>query len=110
MTFIGYADGVKGYLFMRKPNNVVFTVTKALFDETMFPNCPDTKHQGFTPVGDTPDADDHIPSENEFDNFDNDDNFLPQNNCQPSYPPPAPKNHESENESSDSEGGWLKEF
>src|SRR6202161_2471636 len=23
MTFIGYADGVKGYLFMRSPNNIV---------------------------------------------------------------------------------------
>ena len=57
MTSIGYADGVKGYLFMRKPNNVFFIV---LFDETMFSNCPDTKCQGFTPVGDTPNADDHI--------------------------------------------------
>ena len=41
MTFIGYSDGLKGYLFMRSPNNVVFTAVKALFDETMFPKCPE---------------------------------------------------------------------
>ena len=41
MTFISFADGVKGYLFMRSPNNVVFTAVKALFDEQMFPKCPE---------------------------------------------------------------------
>ena len=41
MTFIGFADGVKGYLFMRNPNNVVFTAVKALFNEKMFPKCPE---------------------------------------------------------------------
>ena len=35
MTFIGFTDGIKGYLFMRSPNNVVFTTIKALFDETV---------------------------------------------------------------------------
>ena len=41
MTFIGFAEGIKGYLFMRSPDNVVFTAVKALFDETMFPKCPE---------------------------------------------------------------------
>ena len=43
MTFIGFADGTKGYLFMRSPNNVVFTAVKGLFDENMFPKCPEMK-------------------------------------------------------------------
>ena len=41
MMFISYSDGIKRYLFMRSPNNVVFTAVKALFDETMFPKCPE---------------------------------------------------------------------
>jgi hypothetical protein len=38
MTFIGLVEGTKGYIFMRNPNNVVFTTIQALFDETSFQN------------------------------------------------------------------------
>ena len=41
MTFLGYPQGTKGWMFMRGPNNVIFTVTQALFDETLFLKCPD---------------------------------------------------------------------
>ena len=41
MTFLGYSQGTKGYLFMRGPNNVLFTAVQALFNETLFPKCPD---------------------------------------------------------------------
>ena len=51
MTFISLADGVKGYIFMRSPNNVIFTAAQALFDETLYPKCPDMCHPGYTPVG-----------------------------------------------------------
>jgi hypothetical protein len=40
MTFIGIVEGTKGYIFMRSPNNVVFTAIQALFDEKLFPKCP----------------------------------------------------------------------
>ena len=40
MTFIGYPTGTKGYLFMRSPNNVLYTAVQALFDETLYPKCP----------------------------------------------------------------------
>ena len=89
MTFIGLAEGVKGYLFMRKPNNVVFTAAKALCDETMYPNCPDTNHQGFTPVGNDPNTDDHIPPEDdESDDLDGDDDsgLTERRLSNPSYP------------------------
>jgi hypothetical protein len=36
MTFIGISEG---YIFMRSPNNNVFTAIQALFDETLFPKC-----------------------------------------------------------------------
>ena len=62
MTFIGYAEGVKGYLFMRSPNNVVFTAAQALFDEKMFPKCPDM-HHGTTPIGEQPTHEENIPLE-----------------------------------------------
>jgi hypothetical protein len=39
MTFTGYPQAVKGYLFMRSPNNVLFTAVQALFDETLYPKC-----------------------------------------------------------------------
>ena len=55
MTFISYSDGTKGYIFMRSPNNVVFTAIQALFDETLYPKCPNMRHSGYTPVGLTPD-------------------------------------------------------
>jgi hypothetical protein len=39
MIFIGFTDGMKGYKFMRLPNNVIFHGSTAVFDETMFPKC-----------------------------------------------------------------------
>jgi hypothetical protein len=55
MTFIGLVKGTKGYILMRSPNNNVFTAIQALFDETLFPKCPDMRCLGYTPVGLTPD-------------------------------------------------------
>jgi hypothetical protein len=55
MTFIGIVEGTKGYIFMRSPNNVVFTAIQALFDETLFLKCPTMHHLGYTPVGLPPD-------------------------------------------------------
>ena len=68
MTFIGIPPGTKGYLFMRSPNNVVFTAAKALFDETLYPKCPDMHHSGLTPVDPEPQGEHNIPSGNE-DNY-----------------------------------------
>jgi len=42
MTFLGNHPGGKGYIFMRGPNNVVFSAAHATFDESMFPRCPKT--------------------------------------------------------------------
>ena len=36
MSSIGLSEGTKGYIFMRSPNNIVFTAIQALFDETLF--------------------------------------------------------------------------
>ena len=43
MTYIGQAPGGSGWLFMRSPNNVIFTAAQATFDESIFPKCPKTK-------------------------------------------------------------------
>ena len=51
MTFLGYPQGTKGYLFMRGPNNVLFTAVQALFDETLFPKCPYMHRPRYTPAG-----------------------------------------------------------
>ena len=40
MTYLGTAPGGKGWIFMRTPNNIVFTAAQAIFDESMFPKCP----------------------------------------------------------------------
>jgi hypothetical protein len=55
MTFIGLSKGTGGYIFMRSPNNNVFTAIQALFDETLFPKCPNMHRVGYTPVGLPPD-------------------------------------------------------
>jgi hypothetical protein len=55
MTFIGLVKGTKGYIFMRSPNNVIFTAIQALFDETLFLKCPNMYCPGYTPVGLSPD-------------------------------------------------------
>ena len=43
MTYLGTAPGGKGWIFMRTPNNVVFTAAQAIFNESMFPKCPTSK-------------------------------------------------------------------
>jgi hypothetical protein len=55
MTFIGLSEGTKGYIFMRSPNNTVFTTIQALFDEMLFPKCPTMRRLRYTPVGLPPD-------------------------------------------------------
>ena len=54
MTFIGLSEGTKGYIFIRSPNNIVFTAIQALFDKMLFPKCPNMRRPGYTPVGLTP--------------------------------------------------------
>ena len=51
MVFLGFQDGVKGYLFMRLPNNVLFRGVTAIFDEDMMPKCPTLVKRRFTPIG-----------------------------------------------------------
>ena len=63
MTFLGYTSGVKGFKFMRKPNNIIFQAVTALFDEFMFPNCPDNKSPGHTHIGREHPSEDNIPLE-----------------------------------------------
>jgi hypothetical protein len=65
MIFLGYLDGVKGYLFMRLPNNILFKGTTAIFDEAMMPKCSKNIRQKYMPIGDKiPSKEDpHIPKE-----------------------------------------------
>jgi hypothetical protein len=52
---MGLVKGTKGYIFMRSPNNIIFTTIQALFDKTLFPKCPNMCCPGYTPVGLPPD-------------------------------------------------------
>jgi hypothetical protein len=58
MTFISYADGVKGYLFMRL-TNYVFTAVKALFNGNIYPRCPHMQHPYFVDIRPPTDDSDH---------------------------------------------------
>jgi len=40
MVFLGMHSGGKGYIFMRGPNNIIFSAAHATFDESLFPRCP----------------------------------------------------------------------
>ena len=55
MAFIGLSEETKGYIFMRSPNNIIFTAIQALFDKTLFPKCPNMHCLGYTSVGLPPD-------------------------------------------------------
>ena len=48
MTYLGIAPGVKGWKFMRGPNNIIFTAANAIFDEEMFPKCPQAVRRPIT--------------------------------------------------------------
>ena len=64
MIFLGYTSGTKGFKFMRKPNNVIFHGVTAMFDEHMFPSCPDHISPGSTHIGDNyPGTEFNIPPE-----------------------------------------------
>ena len=64
MIFLGYTSGTKGFKFMRKPNNVIFHGVTAMFDEHMFPSCPDNIGPGSTRIGDNyPSTEFNIPLE-----------------------------------------------
>jgi len=72
MVFIGITEGIKGYKFMRQANNTEFTVTMALFDETMFPKCLKAEQRVYTCINenhaqDNPEKDkiQQIPSEDD---------------------------------------------
>ena len=105
MTFIRYPDGTKGFLFMRKPNNVVFTAVQALFDEMLFLNCPNMHHPGHTVVREVPpQLELHIPPGDEgTNNHGNNNGSLWDPNLRPSssngrasFPPhnlPPPDNN-----------------
>ena len=113
MTFIGYSEGTKGYIFMRSPNNIVFTAVKALFDETLFPKCPDMHRSGLIPL------DQAIPPGNageynippeDYENGDNGGGLLPiphgsgyppWPNTRPYNPPPPPVPHVPESSDED---------
>jgi transposase InsO family protein len=75
MIFLGYVDGVKGYLFMRLPNNVLFFGTTAIFDEEMMPKCSKVVKRRFTPIGDKVPSKEVTPVPTEAD--DDGDDFLP---------------------------------
>jgi hypothetical protein len=66
MIFLGYLDGIKGYLFIRLPNNVLFKGTTAIFDKEMMPKCSKTVKRPFTPLGDKTSSKENppIPKEN----------------------------------------------
>jgi hypothetical protein len=88
MTFLGIPDGTKGYLFMRGPNNVLFTAVKALFDETLYPRCPDKRRSGTQPVDPEPQDEHNIPSGNDEDNYGPDEGGEEDFGDLPPLPPP----------------------
>ena len=58
MTFISYADSVKGYLFMRS-TNYIFTAVKVLFNENVYPRCPHMQRPDFIDIRPPTDNSDH---------------------------------------------------
>jgi len=93
MIFLGYPDGVKGYLFMRLPFNTLFKGTTAVFDKGMMPKCSKVVRRRFTPVSDKlPSKEDPlIPPE-----ADDEDDFPPHHRS----PLPDQRDNASDNDDS----------
>ena len=81
MTFIGFTGGVKGWKFMRN-TNTIFHATKAVFDENMYPQCPDGSRVNIPAIetGVLPPLDSYL---------DRDNNIPPEDGDQPPPPPPV---------------------
>ena len=95
MTFTGLSEETKGYIFMRSSNNIVFTAIQALFDEMLFPKCPNMHRLGFTPVGITPNdlqGEHNIPPDDENEDYGGG-AIPPANHDRALYVPPSSPPH-----------------
>ena len=54
MTYLGNAPGMKGFMFMRAPNNVVFYAAHCIFDESLFPKCSSPSKRALTRLLEVP--------------------------------------------------------
>jgi hypothetical protein len=48
MTYLGNHPGGKGWIFMRGPNNIIFSAAQATFDESLYPKCPKASVRPYT--------------------------------------------------------------
>ena len=97
MIYLGVAEGVKGHKFMRLPNNVIFIGVTAIFDEEMFPKCPDQRRRHSTRAGQDrslPRDSSDPPHNPEVDDDDSDDDAPPAPHPRYRPPPPPPKGKE----------------
>jgi len=82
MTFLGYRDGHESnMMFMRPPNNVIFTAATALFDERLFPRCPGHKVPPVTQIQEPEEPEIEIETESVLDEdapFDPPPSLIPQ--------------------------------
>ena len=81
MTFIGFTSGVKGWKFMRN-TNTIFHATKAVFDENMYPRCPDGSRVNIPAIETSV-----LPPPDSY--LDRDNNIPPEDGDQPPPPPPV---------------------
>ena len=92
MVYLGQPASYKGFCFYRLTNGHIFIGVTAMFDETLFPRCPDGKQQTFTEIGDQPPLKNRYPedpSDSSDDNFGDHLPFPPENDgdAPPSSPP-----------------------
>ena len=79
MTFIGFTSGVKGWKFMRN-TNTIFHATKAVFNENMYPRCPDGSRVNIPAIETSV-----LPPPDSY--LDRDNNIPPEDGDQPPPPP-----------------------
>jgi hypothetical protein len=48
MVYLGNHPGGKGWIFMRGPNNIIFSAAQATFDESLYPKCPKASVRPYT--------------------------------------------------------------
>jgi len=95
MVYLGQPAGYKGFCFYHITNGQIFIGTTAIFDETYFPRCPDSKQWYFTELSDEPPTENRYlddPIDQSDDNFGDQPPFPMENdNHPPSSPPSEPE-------------------
>jgi len=92
MVYLEKPASYKGFCFYRITTGRIFIGATAIFDETYFSHCPNSKQRHFTELGDKPPTENRYPDnpiDQSNDNFGDQPPFPVENDDHPPSSPPS---------------------